>query len=1109
MFHVLPGNQLDTLIDPLATLLALPVDNPLQPDIILVQHQGMAHWLNMKLADHPSRQISMNLEFPLPIQQMWTLIRQVLGASQVPEQSPYRREVLVWRLHDLLGQPVITDEPAFAEPTRYWQNQSGRQQPLRRFQLAEQLADLYEQYLMYRPDWIDQWEAGQDDHWQAQLWRHLARNNPNHPLALLKRAMEQLDTPAEPLPERLFIFGINSLAPLWLDFLKALSDRAGLDIHLFHLNPSDEYWGETTSEKQAARRRADWVLKGNDAEDLAIDVGNPLIGNLGKQGQAFVSLLSDRADIETSVFVEPPGDTLLTQLQQDLLKLRDGRDQPTDVSDQSLCVRSSHSALREVQGLHDWLLHQFNADKTLTPKDVLVMCPNVEDYAPFVEAVFARRFDDIGEDVPPLPCSIADRNLKDADPTVAAFLDLLTLPDARFQVTQVIGWLRVPAIQQQFGLAQDDLDPLARWLNAACVHWGLDDRHQHQFIQSNAQTSNDSYSWQQGLERLLVGFAWGDTETVLGQRLLLPNVEGSDAQLLGKLAAFVHTLKYLAADLHQPRTASDWQGFLQDRLRLALFATGASFEAAHDDLRDALRELSEHSQQAGFTGTLPLAVVRHALQQMFASPARTGRQFMTGQITVCSMVPMRSVPFKVLAILGLNDGDFPRQRPPLGFDLMANDTPRLGDRSRRGDDRYLFLEALLSARNALYLSYQGRDVNTNTERQPSLVLTELFAYLEGATGWRTGTGINALPLQPFAPENYVSEPVAENRKPENTDPDNTDPANPWPSFDSRWLRLGQPLPNPNNTPVLAEPDWPETLTIEQLVSFAEHPARAFARQRLGLFLGNDDAPELTDAEPFAANHLDRYKLQQGLIDARFDATLPDSTTLTTKERLSGRLPDNPLIDDTLADWQAQADAFSEHLLSLGAAHLVYEPVERVFAISTDQRLTVSANLPRLPGGELLFWRLADAKGKDHLRLWLHHLLANTQSETITMGVFRERKKDEVYAINFAPMTVDTARTELGHWLAFWRRGQCEPLPWHTDIAMEMAKPRERRDYTPADYDKAWYGDGWFSNGLSDDAYMAWFWPEQPEHDPIFEGVTALYAPLFEHRAQETLQVEKE
>jgi exodeoxyribonuclease V gamma subunit len=317
------------------------------------------------------------------------------------------------------------------------------------------------------------------------------------------------------------------------------------------------------------------------------------------------------------------------------------------------------------------------------------------------------------------------------------------------------------------------------------------------------------------------------------------------------------------------------------------------------------------------------------------------------------------------------------------------------------------------------------------------------------------------------------------------------------------LRLGQASEAGNNTPVLPEPDWPETLSIEQLASFAEHPARAFARARLGLYLGYDNSPDLEDAEPFTTNHLDRYQLQQDLIATRFDSTLPDADAQLTKARLSGKLPDNPLVDETLAEWQTQADAFSEHLLSLNAPQLETEWVERPI----NNLVTVTAHLPRLPGGELLFWRLADAKGKDHLRLWLHHLLANTQSETTTLGVFRERKKDQVYALNLAPMQPEQAKTELAQWLTFWRRGQCEPLPWHTDIALAMAKPRERRNYQPSDFDNVWYGDGWFSNGLSEDPYMSWFWPEPPDHDSLFEAVTELYAPLFEHLAQDKLQVE--
>lgn len=1072
MLHTLPGNQLETLVDPLTTLLAVPVDNPLQPDIIMVQHPGMQHWLSMKLAEHPDRRISMNVRFPLPVAEFWTLIRQILGPEAVPESSPYRREVLVWRLDALLASESVQQDPAFAEPTHYWQRQSPTQQAVRRFQLAGQLADLYEQYLLYRPDWITRWDDGHDQHWQARLWRLLTDQpgGAGHPVCKALQAIERISEPAEPLPERLFLFGINALAPFWLDFLKALSDQGGLDVHVLYLNPCDDYWGDVISEKQAARQRATWVETG-ETPDTPPEVGNPLIANLGHQGQAFVKLLSDRADLDSPIFVDNHPHTLLGQLQQDLLRLRDGRDTPTEVNDHSVCVTRAHSALREVQGLHDWLLHQFNERPDLTPKDVVVMCPNVEDYAPFVEAVFARRFDDLSERVPPLPCSIADRNLKDADPTVAAFLDLLTLPDARFQVNQVIGWLRVPAIQSQFGLTPDDIDQLAHWLQTANVHWGLDADHKQRWA---GREVSDHYSWHQGLERLLVGFAWGDEEAVVGNRLLLPEVEGMEAVQLGRLMAFIEQLRLLSIDLNRTRTASDWQAFLKDRLQLAVFDSGDAFDPAHDDLRQAIGDLGEYCEEAGYDGEIPLSVVREVLQNSFAGSQSTGRQFLTGQITVCSMVPMRSIPFKVLAVLGLNDGEFPRQRPPLGFDLMADDPPRLGDRSRRGDDRYLFLEALLSARDALYLSYQGRDVNTNTERQPSLVLTELFDYLEASSGWRR-SGIQTLPLQPFSAENYRC----------------GDHTPTWPSFDGHWLRLHQPLDLPDARVRLPDPDWPESVSLDELVTFFDHPSRQFARQRLGLYLGIDDRPQLADSEPFTTDHLQRYKLQQQLVSSQLGWVDASAEDVLNRARLSGNLPDHPLVEPELTTWQLQADHFADALRELGSDQLIDEAV----SVRVDKQ-TLTANLPRLPDGRLLFWRLADAKGKDHVRLWLHHLVANLATTTTTLGLFRERKTEAAYELTLSPVDEHQAREELARWLAVWRRGLCEPLPYNADIALEMTRPRTRGGYRPGHFERLWHGD-LYRTGLGQEPNMAWFWPEPPEHDPLYDNLTALYGPLFE------------
>ena len=518
-------------------------------------------------------------------------------------------------------------------------------------------------------------------------------------------------------------------------------------------------------------------------------------------------------NLETS-FEEKTTSNILARVQQDILSLSDARhieekvekeaeekaeekgEEKSPLIDDSIIITSAHSALREVQGLHDWLLHQFNDDKSLTPKDVLVMCPQVEQYAPYVNAVFTRGWQDIADEVPPLPCSIADRVSKDAEPLVAAFAELLKLPDSRFQVSSLIALLRLPAMQNRFGLNLEAIEKITHWLEAASVHWGLDKAHKQQILaQSQAKNdhdsstdnsssggvngTSDSFTWQQGLTRLMRGFAFGDHSVIYQDQMLLPNIEGSDSELLGKLMLIIEQLQLSAISMSKARSAAQWQQFLFDLLQQL-------FEDENDNglsiVRTATESLVEYCQHAGYDSDISLSVIRDYLNAHFSQPD-PGRQFMVGQVTFCSMLPMRSIPFKIIAVLGLNDGEFPRQRQPLSFDLMSTTPAQLGDRSRRGDDRYLFLEAIISARRALYLSFQGRNIKNNKERQPSLVLKELMEYLARGYGWRLlglneevdkesgealAEHIRQLPMQAFSEQNYLGR---------------------YASFDANWLNL--------------------------------------------------------------------------------------------------------------------------------------------------------------------------------------------------------------------------------------------------------------------------------------------------------------------------------
>ena len=1076
MIYIYPSNRLENLILLLDQVMQVaPHANLLEPEQILVQSKGMQHWLHLQMAQQ--RGISMNLQFSMPVQFFWRLMRSILGPGEVPEHSPFSRQVMSWSLYQLLAEPTIINHPLCAEPTHYWQP-AGVEDALRRYQLAEQIADLFEQYLIYRPDWILKWQGGETPHWQALLWQQLTALHPNHPVALMQRAIEVIHNGNPTLPSRISLFGINAMPPLWLDLLEALSHKT--QVHLFHLNPCVEYWGDIQSERALAHQLGRWVVAG----EAQPEAGNPLLANLGAQGREFLSLLQEKSQTEIPLFEAPAGEgagevppSLLQQIQTDILQLEDARCTPHPLPmDESLVVYSAHSALREIQSLHDWLLRQMEQDPSLNPRDILVMCPQVEHYAPYIGAVFSRGWheDDDGAG-PRLPCSIADRIIKHAEPLIEAFSELLELPDSRFQISQVLSYLRLPALQQRFSIDDAELETLTQWLHHAAVHWGIDADHKQRII--NHTTVGAHFSWQQGLRRLLLGFAYGDSEALYADTLLLPDVEGEQALLLGRLMQLLQQLQYHARQLSTPRTIPEWRDTLT-QLREGLFCQLAEDQYGLQCIDTAIESLSEEAACAALEDKIPLTIIREYLNNQFSQP-EPGRQFLAGQVTICSMIPMRSVPFRIIAVLGLNDGEFPRQRIPQGFDLMAQQ-PRRGDRSRRGDDRYLFLEALISARQALYLSYQGHDIKNNLAREPSLVLRELMEYLQGAYGWLNSNNtapIQQVSMHPFSPGNYQGSER---------------------SYNPAWLRLVTPGEVRNNRITLppAEPaSVAAAIPLDELVRCFDNPLRSLAEQRLQLFLQDprDLAPE--DAEPFSSNHLDRYLIQQQLLESQLLGQ--DSDEILQRAQLSGRLPDTPTTPLELQQWQQQAGQFAATVVAQGAERLNPTPL----TLSCGG-VELSATLP-LDDEGLLLWRLATPKPKDELRLWLYHLFANAAcGRPITSrGLFRgdSKKPDQMSLIRFR--AVEEPLQLLQPWVAMWQQAQQQPLLLHAQLGAQLGG---KAGLTPLSLSACWQ-DSFQSRGLGADPYVRWFWPTEPDwEDELLAPLTSLYGPLYAAKEQELL-----
>jgi exodeoxyribonuclease V gamma subunit len=963
MLKLHTSNRLETLARRLAESIQRPMCSVLQPELVVVQSQGMARWLKLELARRNG--VCANGSFPFPK----VFCSQVLSANSAsPGGAPaLERELMLWLIMRVL--PELLDQPEFSPLKDYLSDAADIR---KRFQLSAQIANLIDQYLVFRPDLILAWDRGLSaaaggadnphEPWQTALWRRLRQEKPEqHPAALLQEFAERTAIPDfRPLdvPERISIFGISALPPSYLQVFCALGTH--IDVHLFLLQPSKEYWGLIVNARES-ERLLKAARKGDAAAgELHLEAGNRLLASTGQLGRDFLNLVLEAGDWdEDRAFSEPPETNLLQHIQADLFHLRDrGQgDCPRlaiNRADASLRVHSCHSPLREVEVLYDHLLDWFEHDPLLTPRDVLVMTPDIEAYAPFVQAVF----DSPEEPGKRIPFSVADRAVFSASQIVDAFLNLLSLPSTRLETSNVLRILETEAVRTRFGLTESDLDYIRVWVRKTNIRWGQDAM-QRESLGLPGLAEN---TWQQGMERLLAGYAMAGKGEKLFQGVLpYDDVEGASAEVLGHLAEYLERLFGLVARLRARRSIGEWEEVLLGALESFLQPTDTQVPEALL-IRSTLRELAGKAAEAGYVEPVDLAVILESLNQLLADD-RFGSGFITGGITFCALKPMRSIPFKVICLIGMNDGAFPRTDRHLSFDLMAQ-MPRLGDRSLRADDRYLFLETLLSARDRLHISYVGQSIRDNSEAPPSVLISELLDYVAQAYEL---PGQEILEdhvlvrhrLQAFSPAYFTAQDgrlfsfSAENCRA------------------SHYGQAARIITTSFLEVPLSEPeaDW-RTVDVGALAEFFCNPARWLVTRRLGLrFQEQDEA--LEEAEPFAVAPLEGYAIRQDLVDMGLKGTSPKDALQLMKA--SGRLPLGEAGAAHFRSLQADVQKFIDQLRPhLGAGYV--DPVQIDHTLG-EFRLV--GEIKRLTATGSLHFRCASIKPKDLLRLWVQHLVLNT------------------------------------------------------------------------------------------------------------------------------------
>lgn len=1054
---IISSNRMESLVDSLAATVARPLASPLVPETILVQSAGMERWLAMELARRFG--VWANGDYPFPNAFVWRLFRDILG--NIPDESPFSPDLLTWRLMDLL--PPLAGRPGFEPVAAYLASDRGG---LKLFQLAEQIADTFDQYTLFRPEMLDAWEAGKGSDWQPLLWRELVTAcGSDHRGRLLDRFRQTLASrgfSGASIPERVSVFGVSYLPPFHLEFLVQLSRHT--DIRLFVLSPCREYWADIVSRRQLA--------KASDAEQGEPFEGNPLLASLGRLGRDFSDLIlcHDQAQLITSeAYREPAGGSLLQAVQRDILQLRDPAvEEPCRFSADGAGIQilSCHSPMREVEVLHDHLLALLDSDPTLTPRDILVMTPDIEAYAPYVAAVF----DGVQEPARRVPYSVADRSIRCQGQLAEAVMAVLDLGGSRFGVTRVFDLLSMPAVHQRFGIARDDLETIRDWLAETRVRWGID--------QADRERSGlppfGENSWRAGLDRLLLGYAMPREGDRLFRGILPYDLEGDGPRLLGQFLAFVETLFAAADRLRRPRTPGQW-GEELGRITAEFIVQDEETAREASVLGKLQERLLQNRELAGFDGPVTLELFRYWLGRQLEK-AEQGMGFITGGVTFCAMLPMRSIPFRVIALIGMNEGAFPRQNRPPGFDLIARERRR-GDRSLRDEDRYLFLEAILSAREHLYLSYVGQSIRDGSEIPPSVLVSELLDYLD--SGYRVDGRepsrvlVRRHRLQPFSPAyfdrssglfSFSEENLAAIRAREQGG-----------AVGGEFLTT--PLVLPENE------GW--EVSLAGLLRFYDNPARFFLVDRLGIRL-EQAADPLDEREPFAVDGLDAYAIRTRLLDLAL-ANIPPREALPVI-RAEGLLPPARHGEILFAALAVEVEEFSREMRAHMAGCPSLEPLDFTLEIG---RYRLSGRLDRIWPGRLIRGRCARLKARDRIRGWIEHLVLNAVAAD---GYPCESVLCMLDGTEcFSP--VADAPELLAVLLDRYRQGLCQPLRFFPESSLAYAN---RQEWNLARARQRWEGSEYLTGEGRDPYFDLCFGKTDPFAAEFDRLARELLGPLVTH-----------
>ncbi len=946
------------------------LEDPFTPHTILVPNLDSARWLRLKLTERNG--ILANSEFMLPAEWLWKQVRKLHPG--LPKMLASDRGPLKWSLYQLLSDEQTNQK--FPVLYRYIASQKEVSRDQALYQLSGKLASLFDEYLIYRPEMVNRWERGADgsgdEKWQAELWRTLIQfwstelgaaspQNRAHLFIETEHALKRAEIRPEP---SIMVFNTGLMPSVILRSLQHCGSHS--DVRFYIVEPSKEL---KSPENQVFRSY------GEDARNIA---------------KLYSSVVGERKKLHSDIF-NP--DSLGNIQRSIFLDESVPKANPNDDL-ASVQIRSCHSRLREIEVLHDFLLEQFEKDSTLAPDDIAVVTPNPEKYKPFVDAVFNHK----EEGLPVIPTHMG--NNRSGSGIGKSVLRLLGLLDSRFSFDSVMDLFQSDPVRNSFGVSETQAIRVKRWMQENHVVWGLDGKHRGEWN----QPKKTHQTWKSALDRGWLGQWIGENEDE--DNLYYHRIESVDEQeLWAVFSMYMRKLQNAARSAKSRKTLQGWVEWL--RTIQSIFFT---YQEEQNDGAKPLQYIFDVLNDMVSAGTgsaeIPFRVFKTELEQLIDKAGASGAVFTRG-VTFSSMVPLRSIPFKVVALIGLNDQEFPRKNISPDFDLMARN-PQPGERNHKLEDRNLFLESIMAAQKVHYCSYIGQSPEDNEIIPPSTIVSEWAGILSECTGKQPDEIIQKEPLTGFSPSSY------DNR----------------PAYSGRYLNALKKMTEDEgvsgliSTASLQLPEEENHISTDDLIRFFKNPMQYFINARFGSILREEDA----EKEEFSLDHLELHLLMQKV----FHWVLAEEKRVTIQKRLSlsGILPDGwpgkKMVDEMIHACSASIAVLEQQKIT-PATHY-----REITVYSGDTEIT--GHLSSYSNERMVDVNLSKPAGRILIQSWVKHILWNVAESKQESYLICNIKKGEPSLFRFK--IPDNPDELLSGLITLFKSGFTEPIPFFPDTLDE-------------------------------------------------------------------------